>query len=112
MSNGLDDRRMWPSLVEELCVAFPITDPVERRTWPSLVEELCVAFPLTVSTRTSLQDVSSTTTTVSTRAPLQGAPMSTRTSLQDVSLTSTTRRRWNTHSSLRKNIVDEIRDPH
>ncbi len=51
-----------PLMTHDLC---PSTNydvcppsPDERRTWPSLVEELCVAFPITdpVSTRASLQD--------------------------------------------------------
>ena len=65
MSNGPDDRRMWPSLVEELCVAFPITDPVSTRA--SLQDaptgeveahtSLRDVLPTEADTHTSLQDV-------------------------------------------------------
>ena len=68
MSNGLDDRRMWPSLVEQLCVAFPITDPVSTRA--SLQDaptgeveahtSLRDVLPTEADTHASLQDVSPT----------------------------------------------------
>ena len=98
-----DEQRTCPSLVEELCVAFPLTTPAyeqqrdsmsngldDRRMWPSLVEELCVAFPITdpVSTRASLQDAP--TGDVEAHTSLQdvlSTEADTRTSLQDVSPT-------------------------
>ena len=92
LTNGPDERRTRARASNE-CLEFPLTDHVERRM-QACASNKCLAFPLTQRRTQARASNECLEFPLPTTVP-------TRTSLQDVSLTSTAKRHWNTHASLR-----------